>query len=248
MEPPAAGEVHVWRVPLTADAARIARLERILSAEERARVARFRFDRDRHRFIVGRAAYRDVLARYAGVSAAALPLTAVHGQKPLSPVVPCGHNLSHAHELGLIAIASDGDVGIDVEYVERPVDFAAVAPVALTPREHEAWRALPDGERGQAFFSLWTRKEAMLKAIGDRKAFEFSEVDAASAGRAWAIATFVPASGYYAAIALRSAEHRQATELLRLRLFDHHDDDGLRVGVHASGALQLADGAADFVQ
>jgi 4'-phosphopantetheinyl transferase len=247
MQPPAPAEVHVWRFPLTGDAARVGRLERILSVEERARSARFHFDTDRHRFIIARAVYRDVLARYAGVSPAALPLTAVHGEKPHSPVVPCAHNLSHAHELGLIAVAAAGDIGVDVDYVDRAVDLAAVARIALTPREHNDWSALPAGERQAAFFSVWTRKEAVLKAIGDRTAFEFRDFDAALAEQTWSIATFAPAPGYCAAIALRSFEHRDA-ELLRLRLLDHHDDDGLRAGGHASGALEFADGAADLVE
>ncbi len=248
MQGPAAGEVHVWRFPLTADAARVARLECILSIEERARAGRFQVDSGRRRFIVARAVYRDVLARYAGVSPAALPLTAVHGEKPRSPAVLYAHNLSHAHELALIAVTADGDVGIDVDYIDRPIDVTAVARAALTPSEHAEWEALPAAERRPAFFSLWTRKEAVLKAIGDRKAFEFRDFDAAAAGRTWRIATFVPAEGYRAAIALRSAEYAHAAELPRLRLLDHHDDDGLRVGRHASGALQFADGTPDLVQ
>lgn len=260
MRLPPAGDVHVWRFPLTADAARLARLERVLSADERARARRLRLAPARHRFIIARAVYRHILARYAGVSPAALPLTAVHGEKPQSPAVLCAHNLSHAHELALVAVAAGGELGVDVDYVDRPLDVAAVARAAMTPREYAGWEGLPDALRRPAFFSLWTRKEAVLKAIGDRTAFEFRDLDLDTAARTWRIVTFVPAEGYCAAIAARSAGPRLAAEhhrhshpaelpeLRRLRLLDYDDDDRLDVRGQASGALQLADGAPDFVQ
>src|SRR5438874_12407129 len=187
MQPPAAGEVHVWRFSLAVCASRAARLEHVLSAAENARAARFRFERDRQRFVVGRALYRGVLARYAGVSPAALPLTSVFGEKPGCEIAPCAHNLSHAHELGLLAVAASGELGVDVDFIERQVDLRTIAPSALTPREHAAWKALSSHEQRPAFFSVWTRKEAVLKATGDRKAFEFREFEVGL--RADAIAT-----------------------------------------------------------
>jgi hypothetical protein len=117
--------------------------------------------------------------------------------------------------------------------------------------------ALPAAQQRPAFFSAWTRKEAVLKAVGDRRAFEFRDLDvgptaetaaaaaAAALGGAWRIAAFTPSRGYAAAIALRLPEHHG--ELLRLRLFRHHDDDGLGLGGDPAGPLDLADGGADFV-
>ena len=58
MKPIGAGEVHVWRFSLTSDAV-LARLEATLS-QPKTRADRCRFERDRRRFIVGRAIYRDV--------------------------------------------------------------------------------------------------------------------------------------------------------------------------------------------
>ncbi len=221
---PAEGEIHVWRFSLADDSARASRLEHVLSHEERARAARFHFERDQRRFVIARAIYRDVLAPTPACPPSALPLTAVAGEKPRSRSLPYSHNLSHAHELGVVAVAARGDLGIDVDYIHRTVEMATVARAALTPREHAEWEALPAAARRPTFFSLWTRKEAVLKATGDPKAFEFGDMDAAAitlAG-AWSLATFFPADGYCGAIALRSSgQVRPSAGSLRFRFLDH---------------------------
>jgi 4'-phosphopantetheinyl transferase len=262
MKPIGAGEVHVWRFSLASDAVRLARLEATLSPAEKTRADRCRFERDRRRFIVGRAIYRDVLGGYLGLPPAEVPLTSARGARPHCRLATFSHNLSHSHELGIVAVTARGEVGVDVEFLERTVDVRAVAHAALTPRERAGWENLPPASRRAAFFSVWTRKEALLKATGDRAAFEFRDLEVgldpggsgerladirARLGGEWTIATFSPAAGYGAAIAVRLLEHLHAAEALTLRLLRHDDDDGLRVGRDLPGALDLAQCRLDFV-
>ncbi len=49
-----ADAVHLWRADLGLEAAYLRRLERNLSADERGRASRFRFARDRDRFVGAR--------------------------------------------------------------------------------------------------------------------------------------------------------------------------------------------------
>jgi 4'-phosphopantetheinyl transferase len=57
-------------------------------------------------------------------------------------------------------------VGIDIE-AERPLtDVTLLARRILTPREGAAFEALPEAARPRALLAAWTRKEAVLKAIG----------------------------------------------------------------------------------
>ena len=62
----APGEIHLWRMALTRDEARIAALRDLLDPEERDRHDRFRYDVHRERFAVRRGALRTVLGRYLG--------------------------------------------------------------------------------------------------------------------------------------------------------------------------------------
>jgi phosphopantetheinyl transferase len=58
--------VHVWRADLGLEAAYLRRLEQNLSADERKRASRFRFARDRDRFVGARGLLREILARFGG--------------------------------------------------------------------------------------------------------------------------------------------------------------------------------------
>src|SRR5947207_7347690 len=61
-------EVHIWLTMLDQPASD-GLLAGILSPQERERAARFRFPRDRRRFIIARAALRCLIARYSGIAA-----------------------------------------------------------------------------------------------------------------------------------------------------------------------------------
>src|SRR5438477_5745599 len=64
VEPVAPGEIHLWSIPTAIPPEAATRLHALLSEDERARAARFKFERDRCRFIAARAALRILLGRY----------------------------------------------------------------------------------------------------------------------------------------------------------------------------------------
>jgi 4'-phosphopantetheinyl transferase len=167
--PPAVGtalvRIDLWTWPLEASRRETAALEAVLSANERCRASSFVLAEDRHRFIVGRARLRQVLARYVAMPPEALRFYyGAHGKPALSPsrFAPC-FNLSHSAGLAALAIARC-DVGVDIEEV-RPVD-GAVAERFFSPGENAALRGLRGAAWRDAFYRCWTRKEAVVKALG----------------------------------------------------------------------------------
>ena len=79
-----------------------------------------------------------------------------------------GLSLSVTHSAGclVIAVCGKGRVGVDVER-RRPVgQFEALCRRFLSPQEAEEILALHRCHRLEAFFRVWTRKEAYLKALG----------------------------------------------------------------------------------
>lgn len=167
--PPAVGtapmRIDLWTWPLEASRKETAALEAVLSADERRRAASFIFAPDRRRFIVGRGRLRLILSRYVALPPEALRFRyGAHGKPALSSArtAPC-FNLSHSGELAALAIASC-DVGVDIEEI-RPVD-AAVAERFFSARENAALRGLRGAEWHDAFYRCWTRKEAVVKALG----------------------------------------------------------------------------------
>jgi 4'-phosphopantetheinyl transferase len=138
-------------------------LDSLLSAEERSRAARFRFDRDRRRFITARVRLRQLLAARLGTDASSLQFgTGAHG-KPFLGGHAIEFSFSHSGDFVLIAIASF-PVGADIERVVEREGLGTVAVEAFTAEERGWLDAQSD--RAAAFYRLWTMKEAALKADG----------------------------------------------------------------------------------
>jgi 4'-phosphopantetheinyl transferase len=162
--------IRVWRADLDRPEPETAALGALLSADERARADRFRFDIDRRRFTVARGILRVVLGRtlerppeeiefsYGNRGKPAL-------RRPADSVLE--FNLSHSHGLALVVTSWGRAVGIDVEFERPELDFRGIAGRFFTPQEFAQIEAQPDAAQRSAFFRGWTRKEAFLKARGD---------------------------------------------------------------------------------
>jgi 4'-phosphopantetheinyl transferase len=193
------GEIHVWRAELNC-----AETGALLDERERARAARLRFERDRLRFIAAHSALRRVLALYLCRPPETLRFAHTELGKPWIEG-PFRFSMSHSGDVALYAIAL-GEVGVDLEQVREGMDVRGIAERFLPAEEVAELRGLePDAER-RAFFRLWTRREAYLKArgIGIRGVGE-------AIGPGWFIAGLDPVSGYEAAVAIEAPEARVLT-------------------------------------
>jgi 4'-phosphopantetheinyl transferase len=159
-------EVHVWAsfAGSTRDGTRD---EALLDGSERARAQRFRFTRDRARFVHRHAFVRRVLARYLGADPAAVSIrTSSEGKPRLDPAHGTDFSVSQADDLTVVAVAHGRSVGIDVERIQAIDDAAEIAAACFTKLESDHLRSLPRASRPSAFLRLWTRKESFVKAIG----------------------------------------------------------------------------------
>jgi len=157
----------VWHGTLAQPPEAVADAASLLSDDERARAARFHFERDRRRYIAGRAQLRLLLARYAGGRAEALDFDYGAFDKPFLAGAELHFNVSHSAETLLIAVTRAGEVGVDVEVLGRDLAREQIAERFFSPREVAVLRALPFETQGTAFLTCWTRKEAFIKARGD---------------------------------------------------------------------------------
>lgn len=165
-----AGEIHVCstRDQHIGDEALLALYRSWLSAEETERMARFRFERHRHQYLITRALLRSTLSRYAPWVAPQQWRFANNAWgKPaiVAPVVPMAFNLSHTEGLVVLALTLENSVGIDVESSQRPVD-PDLAERFFSAAEVRYLASLPPTDQTSAFLTLWTLKEAYIKACG----------------------------------------------------------------------------------
>jgi 4'-phosphopantetheinyl transferase len=193
-----------------------------LSHEERQRAARLRVVEQRQRFIAYRAALRRALASYAGVAPAQVPLSTSDTGKPYwaDPVanVRVAFNHAHTRRLAVVAVAAEGDVGVDLEEHEPTLRFATLASTMLSPSEQGTLAHLPPPEQPSFVLSRWTLKEALLKGLAIGLAVPLGSVTIQEKGTAsfcatggdnlpnldsWQLASWEPLVGLHVSVAYR---------------------------------------------
>lgn len=206
---------------------------RVLDEGEKARADAFVFERDRIRYVLSHGILRTVLARALGCAPPAIQYHAGAYGKP-AVVFPAPHglefNLSHSGERALIAVTRGASLGADIEQ-HRDVDsLLALARAQFAAEEYAALVRLSGEQQTAAFFDIWARKEAFIKAIGlglsaDLQSFAVSSESGENArflrvddpdgpASEWRLYDLSGEEGYSAALA-----HRGAARALRLAVW-----------------------------
>lgn len=179
-------QVDVWLVPAVADGAEVEKVAgNWLSDDERARLDGRRLPKGRAMFLLTRAVLRRLLSAYCpdvhpgdwqlGRSVEGRPCV-------LGPVTAPFFNLSHTDDALVLAFASHGEPGVDIEQLDRQLDAGALAQRYFSATECESLLSLPATQQRDRFLRLWTLKEACVKANGQGLAqalrhFEFAFAD-----------------------------------------------------------------------
>ncbi|MFL6197450.1 MAG: 4'-phosphopantetheinyl transferase family protein [Thermoanaerobaculia bacterium] len=176
------GEVHVWSIRLDPGPDRVEALGRLLSRDEWERANRFRFEKHRRQYVVGRGALRTLLAGYlGGVRPADVRFSYGPRGKPfLDPPSQAGElqfNLSNSDELALVGFVLGPEIGVDIEYLKPMPDCEQISERFFSESERKVLRRIPFPTKEEAFFNCWTRKEAYLKAVGEGLAAPLDSFD-----------------------------------------------------------------------
>ena len=223
----------VLRVPLSlAEGVRVAAND-LLPRTDLDRAERFAQQVDRDRHLLAWSVARLILAALLERSPRSLEFADNgYGKKHIDlPDCRLRFNISHSGDYVLVALADRLEVGVDVESMRPLPDLMAVAARFFSPAERAILQALPADRREDAFFAVWTRKEAFIKAVGmglslPLDAFDVS-VDPDAAGRLlsvrhpgqhadfWSLSDIATVPEYRAALALGGpgAQSHRAVDL-----------------------------------
>lgn len=169
---PAAGEVHVRFVRLDQEAACLG----FLASEERDRAERFHFERDRQRWLAGRSALRRTLGAYLEADPGSFRFETGPWGKPGLRGCPLRFNVSHSGDTALLAFAWQQEVGVDVEKMRSDFAPEELGPQVFSATEQAMIQSVPLEQRPAAFLTLWTAKEAYVKARGEGLSFPVSRL------------------------------------------------------------------------
>lgn len=91
------------------------------------------------------------------------------GKPELSDVHAHGltFNLSHTDGLAVVVLSRYRRIGVDVEKSKATADLLETARHFFSESEYRQLTSLPSSAQAAAFFACWTRKEALLKGLGD---------------------------------------------------------------------------------
>jgi 4'-phosphopantetheinyl transferase len=215
-------EIHVWRFFLTQTESCLQILAKTLSTDEQTKAERFHFPKGRSQFIVSRGALRAILSRYLQINPSLLRFDYNPYGKPSLIVAQGGDtlhfNLSHSHELGLIAITKNRDIGVDIERINPNFPYLEIAEKFFSPLENSVLLSLPQDLQSTAFYNCWTRKEAYIKAVGKGLSIPLNQFDVTLApgepaallnieqnpeeASKWSLIELIPGSDMVAAVAV----------------------------------------------
>jgi 4'-phosphopantetheinyl transferase len=221
--PLTSGEIHLWLASLDQKASLLGGFLQTLSPEERRQADRFRRDRDRTRFVTGHGVLRSILGSYLNTGPGQLQLCRGENGKPRLLDSSGGDeihfNLSHSDGAALFAFALDREVGVDIECVREVPEMDQIAEQCFSAKENELLRSLPRGQKKDFFFSVWTCREAFLKALGHGllrplqrvdllpvpgERFTSVDMDGESGGASrWTVEPLAPAPGLAAALCVQ---------------------------------------------
>ncbi|EKQ67466.1 phosphopantetheinyl transferase [Leptolyngbyaceae cyanobacterium JSC-12] len=161
--------VHLWAANLSVSDNRLESFFQGLSADEQQRAIRFRFEKDRNRFVAARGILRSLLGIYLGCDPTLVQFAYSDRGKPKLANNPLGiqFNLSHSNGMALYAVGCDRVVGVDLEFYRPLSDLGQLAKRFFSQTEYKVLTSLVATAQHDAFFHLWTCKEAYLKATGE---------------------------------------------------------------------------------
>ena len=199
-----------------------------LDDAERVRAGTFRFARDRARFVARRAFLRRILGDYLGVAPAAVRYRpGATGRPEIDGPAAITVSTSHSDGLAIVAVARGRLVGVDLERLRPIPDALDLARSLFTAAEYDRLRITAVDARSQAFLRLWTRKEAIAKALGLGLSMPFDGFDVVDRmtspvvvagpgdGSTFAVTSLDDVSGYTWSVALAGSTvsvHRAAEQ------------------------------------
>jgi 4'-phosphopantetheinyl transferase len=168
-EAPIEGQaVHVWVLDERCVEPACSALAYTLSSDERQRARAYKRATDRDRFVARRCMLRRLIGGYLHCQPESLRFGVTEFGKPVLQwphVARLAFNVSQTEGIALLAFASDCRIGVDVQRQINDIDLAHVGRTIFSSIEKRMIDEVrPDSV--DTFFTLWTRKEALLKALG----------------------------------------------------------------------------------
>lgn len=155
-----------------------------LSDQEKSKAERFKSESDYNCFVSVHALLRVELSKLLGAKAKSIKINESEFGKPYICGTDLPFSLSRTKNLFAFVVGhSKQFLGIDIEQIKPEIDFLTISHNYFNVREQKLILSFNDiADQKRTFFEIWTRKEALLKAIGIGINTELSKVPVLDGG------------------------------------------------------------------
>lgn len=177
-----AGEVHIWSVTLNEDYYQLL-LHSYLSEGENVRAKQFANDIDAFLFSARHKLLRIILGGYLNCNPNEIEFKIDAYQKPYIyfPTTEIQFNVSKTSNRFVAAVCLKHCIGVDIELTKEVRNIHQLIADYFTNKESDWIYAQPQASLESAFFGLWTKKEALVKGIGQGLSISINKLDVLSA-------------------------------------------------------------------
>ena len=149
-------------------------------------------------YLISHAACREILASYSGILAKDIIYKKnEYGKPELDHEQALKFNMSHSHDMAIIAVSKNTEIGVDLEYVNRKSQWNKIARRFFSQPEINYLFSQPESSQKTLFYQIWTNKEAFIKALGTGLATPLSTFDASSEGIVKTLSSFDTTTTWY---------------------------------------------------
>ena len=179
---PADNIVDIWQVITNRDVKDTSALTDILDQAEFARYQKLHH-KFQQTYLLSHVACREILASYLNIQANDIVYKKnQYGKPDLDHNQSLKFNMSHSHDMAIIAISNNTEIGVDLEFIKRNSSWKKIARRFFSEPEIHFLFNQPEQHQQTLFFQIWTRKEAFIKALGTGFATALSTFDASNEG------------------------------------------------------------------
>lgn len=171
--------VLIFRIRLDLPEAEVYAYRQYLSEAELERATKFLSAHKMREFIITRGTLKKILAEMLDEDIAKVSITHEKDGRPC--LVNNPHNIhfsvSHSGERAMIAVTRGRQIGLDLEEIRTDIDHDGLSRRFFSPAEYEGLQQCHEAVRLRAFYAVWTRKEAIVKAHGKGIALGLKQFD-----------------------------------------------------------------------
>ena len=161
------GIFQIWITDWNAWSSHAAGLKEHLTEDEIQRHARLKIPEKKDQFLNSRGILRLILSSYLDISPGLIQIESNSSGKPYLPDSDLSFNLSHSGDLLLYGFCLKANIGVDIQEVYHIASIESMIKKTISFKEQSYLERVSTKKRLDAFFDIWTAKEAYIKALGD---------------------------------------------------------------------------------